>query len=161
MCELRERRLEQEELYADFQKGVDGLKKENDALIRKEKVIDKALKDTEADIQAFQTEKQGKLNQLLVVVTLQMRQARLGLGLGSGLGLGLGLGLAPFGSILHSNCGVGAHVISPPPGQSASHSVAFHLSKSASRLSSSSPSPSAHSRVAPYATSRASIQRPM
>ena len=56
MCELRERRLEQEELYADFQKGVDGLKKENDALIRKEKVIDKALKDTEADIQAFQTE---------------------------------------------------------------------------------------------------------
>ena len=76
MCELRERRLEQEELYADFQKGVDGLKKENDALIRKEKVIDKALKDTEADIQAFQTEKQGKLNQLLVVVTLQMRQVQ-------------------------------------------------------------------------------------
>ena len=34
-------------------------------LIKKEKLIDKALKDTEADIQAFQTEKQGKLNELL------------------------------------------------------------------------------------------------
>ena len=76
MCELRERRLEQEELYADFQKGVDGLKKENDALIRKEKVIDKALKDTEADIQSFQTEKQGKLNELHVFVTLQMSQVK-------------------------------------------------------------------------------------
>lgn len=76
VCELRERRLEQEELYADFQKGVDGLKKENDALIRKEKVIDKALKDTEVDIQAFQTEKQGKLNQLLVVMTLHVRQVQ-------------------------------------------------------------------------------------
>ena len=76
VCELREKRLEQEELYAEFQKSVEGLKKENDALIRKEKVIDKALKDTEADIQAFQTDKQGKLNQLLVVVTLQMRQVQ-------------------------------------------------------------------------------------
>ena len=35
-----------------------------------------ALKDTEADIQAFQTDKQRKLNQLLVVVTLQMRQVQ-------------------------------------------------------------------------------------
>jgi len=45
-------------------------------LIKKEKVIDKALKDTEADIQSFQTEKQGKLNELHVVVTLQMAQVR-------------------------------------------------------------------------------------
>ena len=45
-------------------------------LIKKEKVIDKALKDTEADIQSFQTEKQGKLNELHVLVTLQMSQVR-------------------------------------------------------------------------------------
>jgi len=76
VCELREKRLEQEEVYADFQKGVDALKKENDMLIKKEKAIDKALKDTEVDIQAFQTEKQGKLNELHVVVTLQMSQVR-------------------------------------------------------------------------------------
>ena len=45
-------------------------------LIKKEKAIDKALKDTEVDIQAFQTEKQGRLNELHVVVTLQMSQIR-------------------------------------------------------------------------------------
>ena len=76
VCDLREKRLEQEEIYADFQKGVDMLKKENDMLIKKEKAIDKALKDTETDIQAFQTEKQGELNELHVVVTLHMSQVR-------------------------------------------------------------------------------------
>ena len=48
VCELREKRLEQEEVYADFQKGVEALKKENDQLIKKEKVIDKALRDSAA-----------------------------------------------------------------------------------------------------------------
>ena len=67
-------RREQEELYADFQKSVEALKKENDALIKKEKIIDKALRDTEGDIQTFQTEKQRKLNQLHVVVMISMRQ---------------------------------------------------------------------------------------
>jgi len=76
VCELREKRLEQEDVYAEFQKGVEQLKKENDMLIKKEKVIDKALRDTEADIQAFQTDKQRKLNELHVVVTLQMAQVR-------------------------------------------------------------------------------------
>ena len=76
VCELRERRLEQEEVYAEFQKGVEALKKENEMLIKKEKTIDKALKDTEVDIQTFQTEKQGKLNELHVVVTLHMSQVR-------------------------------------------------------------------------------------
>jgi len=45
-------------------------------LIKKEKVSDKALRDTEADIQTFQTDKQRKLNELHVVVTLQMAQVR-------------------------------------------------------------------------------------
>ena len=76
VCELREKRLEQEEVYADFQKGVEALRKENDMLIKKEKVIDKALQDTEVDIQSFQTEKQGKLNELHVLVTLQMSQVK-------------------------------------------------------------------------------------
>ena len=48
-------RLEQEEVYADFQKGVEALRKENEMLVKKEKIIDKALQDTEADIQSFQT----------------------------------------------------------------------------------------------------------
>lgn len=76
VCELREKRLEQEEFYAEFQKGVEVLKKDNDNLIKKEKVIDKALRDTEGDIQAFQTDNQRKLNELHVVVMLQMRQVQ-------------------------------------------------------------------------------------
>ena len=76
VCELREKRMEQEEVYTEFQKGVEALKKENDMLIKKEKIIDNAVKATENDIQAFQTEKQGKLNELICMVTLQMSQVR-------------------------------------------------------------------------------------
>ena len=76
VCELREKRLEQEEVYAEFQKGVEALKKENDMLIKKEKIIDNALKATENDIQAFQNEKQAALNEISVMVTLNMSQVR-------------------------------------------------------------------------------------
>lgn len=76
VCELREKRLDQEEVYSEFQKSIEVLKKENDTHIKKEKTIDKALKDTESDIQAFQTEKQRKLNELDVVVTLKMSQVQ-------------------------------------------------------------------------------------
>ena len=67
--------LDQEEIYADVSKGVEGLRKENEVLVKKEKQIDRALADTEADIQAFQTEKQRELNQLDVMVTLRLHQA--------------------------------------------------------------------------------------
>ena len=76
MCELRDKRLDQEEVYAEFQKSIEALKKENEALIKKEKLIDKNLSDTEAEIQTFQTEKQRKLNELSVVITLKMHQVR-------------------------------------------------------------------------------------
>jgi hypothetical protein len=72
VCELREKRLEQED--SEFQKGVEQLKKENETLIKKEKAIDKALLDTEKDIQTFQTDKQRKLNELHVMITLKMSQ---------------------------------------------------------------------------------------
>eukprot|EP00741_Cyanophora_paradoxa_P024459 tig00022075_g23616.t1 len=74
VCELRERRLDHEELLADFQKSIEGLRKENEALVKKEKLIDQGLHGVENDIQAFQTEKQRKLNELHVVITLKMHQ---------------------------------------------------------------------------------------
>jgi hypothetical protein len=74
VCELREKRLDQEEVYTEFQKGIEALKKENDMLIKKEKAIDTALKTTEADIHSFHSEKQRKLNELHVVITLSMSQ---------------------------------------------------------------------------------------
>jgi hypothetical protein len=46
------------------------LKKENETLMKKEKVIDSALRNTETEIQEFQTQKQRKLNELDVVVSM-------------------------------------------------------------------------------------------
>jgi hypothetical protein len=50
------------------------LKRENDALLKKEKVIDSGLKSTETEIQEFQSLKQRKLNELDVVVPLRLNQ---------------------------------------------------------------------------------------
>ncbi|KAJ1559074.1 Cilia- and flagella-associated protein 44, partial [Nowakowskiella sp. JEL0078] len=74
ILDLRERKLDQEDVIAEIQKAMETLKKENDALIKKEKIIDTGLKSTEADIQEFQTQKQQKLNELDVVVPLRIHQ---------------------------------------------------------------------------------------
>lgn len=74
VLELRERRLDQEEIITDIQKAVEALKKESDALVKKEKVILQTLKATEGEIQDFQTQKQRKLNELRVLVPLRFHQ---------------------------------------------------------------------------------------
>jgi hypothetical protein len=45
-----------------------------DSMAKKDKVIDAALKSAENEIQQFQTEKQQKLNELEVVLTLRLHQ---------------------------------------------------------------------------------------
>ncbi|XP_068733143.1 cilia- and flagella-associated protein 44-like isoform X1 [Montipora capricornis] len=74
VCQLRERRLDLEEEVAEEKKTSETLKKEYDALVKKAKVIDSALKTAEADLEAFQREKQQKLNELDVVVVLKLHQ---------------------------------------------------------------------------------------
>ncbi|KAJ3210900.1 Cilia- and flagella-associated protein 44 [Dinochytrium kinnereticum] len=74
--ELREKKLDQEDVLAEIQKVIESLKKENDGLIKKEKIIDMALRNTEAEIQDFQTQKQQKLNELDVVVPLRLHQVQ-------------------------------------------------------------------------------------
>ena len=54
VCQLRERRLVLEEELAEEKKTSETLKKESDALIKKAKIIDGALKTAEADLEAFQ-----------------------------------------------------------------------------------------------------------
>jgi len=76
VCALRERRLDQEEANAEVQKDILALKKENDTYISREKAATAALQKINADIQTFQTEKQGKLNELQVVVTLKLHQVQ-------------------------------------------------------------------------------------
>ncbi|KAJ3417018.1 Cilia- and flagella-associated protein 44 [Chytridiales sp. JEL 0842] len=71
IIELREIKLDQEDLLSEIQKAIEA---KHDGLIKKEKVIDAALRTTEAEIQDFQTQKQQKLNELDVVVPLRLHQ---------------------------------------------------------------------------------------
>lgn len=74
VLELREKRLDQEDILADFQKNIDDLKKNHDRLAARERQINKELVSTKKDIELFQTEKQRKLNTLDVYVTVQLSQ---------------------------------------------------------------------------------------
>eukprot|EP01012_Entosiphon_sulcatum_P026263 TRINITY_DN3167_c0_g1_i1.p1 TRINITY_DN3167_c0_g1~~TRINITY_DN3167_c0_g1_i1.p1 ORF type:complete len:1748 (+),score=500.61 TRINITY_DN3167_c0_g1_i1:141-5384(+) len=74
VVELRERRLEQEDIVNDFQKSIEALRKENEQLSKKEKTIDTQLKQVEKEIQQFQNEKQKELNELETVVVLKLKQ---------------------------------------------------------------------------------------
>ncbi|MEM8709793.1 MAG: amidohydrolase family protein [Planctomycetota bacterium] len=74
VCDLRERRLDQEEVIAEFQRAMDQLKKDKDALTKKQKNIETGLKALDGEMTAFQKEKQGKLNEIDVVVTLRAHQ---------------------------------------------------------------------------------------
>ncbi|CAH1796965.1 unnamed protein product [Owenia fusiformis] len=73
-CALREKRLDIEEALAEEKKNNEALKKESEALQKKAKVIDGALKNALGELEAFQLEKQRKLNELDVVVTLRLHQ---------------------------------------------------------------------------------------
>ncbi|KAJ3347586.1 Cilia- and flagella-associated protein 44 [Entophlyctis luteolus] len=74
ILDLRENKLDLDDCLIEIQKAIEGLKKENDALIKKEKVIDSALQNSESEIQEFQTQKQRKLNELDVLVPLRQHQ---------------------------------------------------------------------------------------
>eukprot|EP00163_Fabomonas_tropica_P003294 TRINITY_DN1277_c0_g1_i2.p1 TRINITY_DN1277_c0_g1~~TRINITY_DN1277_c0_g1_i2.p1 ORF type:complete len:1610 (+),score=529.40 TRINITY_DN1277_c0_g1_i2:771-5600(+) len=74
VIDLREQRLDQQEQLAEFQKSIEALVKENEGFVKKEKLIDTSLKQIEKEIQAFQSEKQRRMNELDVVVSLKMEQ---------------------------------------------------------------------------------------
>ncbi|XP_048773099.2 cilia- and flagella-associated protein 44-like isoform X2 [Ostrea edulis] len=73
-CQLREKKLDIEEALQEEKKNNDTLKKEIESNNKKLKVVDSALKAAQNDLEAFQLEKQGKLNELDVVVTLKLHQ---------------------------------------------------------------------------------------
>ncbi|XP_077985504.1 cilia- and flagella-associated protein 44-like isoform X2 [Glandiceps talaboti] len=74
VCALREKRLDIEDAMAEEKRSHDGLKKELETLQKKAKIIDSSLRTAEADLEAFQLEKQQKLNELDVVVALKLHQ---------------------------------------------------------------------------------------
>jgi len=71
---LRDKRTGLEDNRADVRKAIELLKKELEAMSKKEKLVEAAFKAAENEIQQFQTEKQQKLNELDIVLTLRMNQ---------------------------------------------------------------------------------------
>eukprot|EP01059_Diplonema_ambulator_P013423 TRINITY_DN23947_c0_g1_i5.p1 TRINITY_DN23947_c0_g1~~TRINITY_DN23947_c0_g1_i5.p1 ORF type:complete len:1008 (+),score=516.21 TRINITY_DN23947_c0_g1_i5:2373-5396(+) len=74
VLQLRERRLDQEEVVSEFQKSMETLRKENEGLTKREKATNQKLLQVEKEIQSFQTEKQQRLNQLETSIILKLSQ---------------------------------------------------------------------------------------
>merc|ERR1712129_507262 len=66
VMELREKRLDEEEILNEFEALVNELRQANATLILTEKKIDKNLTETEREIEKFQTEKQHFLNKMVI-----------------------------------------------------------------------------------------------
>ena len=71
---MREKKLDLEEGIQEEKKMIDSLKKEVDALVKKNKVINHGVKMAKNDLEAFHIEKQKKMNELDIVVTLNLHQ---------------------------------------------------------------------------------------
>ncbi|XP_075710812.1 cilia- and flagella-associated protein 44 isoform X1 [Rhinoderma darwinii] len=74
ILQLREKRLDIEEALVEEKKIMDNLKKECDTLAKKVRIVEVNLKTAEAELEAFQREKQQKLNELHVVVPMKLHQ---------------------------------------------------------------------------------------
>ncbi|XP_057162733.1 cilia- and flagella-associated protein 44 isoform X3 [Ursus arctos] len=72
--QLREKRLDIEEALVEEKKIIDNLKKEHDTLSKKVKVVATNLNVAEEALEAYQREKQQRLNELLVVIPLKLHQ---------------------------------------------------------------------------------------
>ncbi|XP_045142087.1 cilia- and flagella-associated protein 44 [Echinops telfairi] len=71
---LREKRLDIEEALVEERKLIDNLKKEYDTLSKKVKTVANNLHAAEEALEAYQREKQQRLNELLVVFPLKLHQ---------------------------------------------------------------------------------------
>ncbi|XP_074157296.1 LOW QUALITY PROTEIN: cilia- and flagella-associated protein 44 [Sminthopsis crassicaudata] len=72
--QLREKRLDIEEALTDEKKTLENLRKEYEAMGKKVKVVAANLVTAEDALEAYQREKQQRLNELLVVIPLKLHQ---------------------------------------------------------------------------------------
>ncbi|XP_042312653.1 cilia- and flagella-associated protein 44 isoform X2 [Sceloporus undulatus] len=72
--QLREKRLDIEEALIEEKKVIENAKKEYETLAKKVKVVAASLDTAEWELEAYQREKQQKLNELHVVVPLKLHQ---------------------------------------------------------------------------------------
>ena len=74
VCDLREKRLDQEEIDVELKKQLETFNKEKESLKKKQNLINQSVKAINEEIISFQKEKQAKLNEIVLVVTLKMHQ---------------------------------------------------------------------------------------
>ncbi|XP_012720586.2 cilia- and flagella-associated protein 44 [Fundulus heteroclitus] len=72
--QLRERRLDVEELLVEEKRILEALKKESELLVKKIKVVQGSRRAVEDDLELINKEKQQKMNELDVVVPLRLHQ---------------------------------------------------------------------------------------
>ncbi|XP_038318346.1 cilia- and flagella-associated protein 44 isoform X1 [Canis lupus familiaris] len=72
--QLREKRLDIEEALVEEKKSIDNLRKEHDALSKKVKIVATNLNAAEEALEAYQREKQQRLNELMIVIPLKLHQ---------------------------------------------------------------------------------------
>nr|CAH8852852.1 unnamed protein product [Trichobilharzia regenti]CAH8852854.1 unnamed protein product [Trichobilharzia regenti] len=73
-CLIREKRLDVEEEMAEEKKALELLRKDLETFTKKQRVIEAALKQAQSELEAFQLEKQRKLNELEIIVILRLDQ---------------------------------------------------------------------------------------
>ncbi|CAH8858209.1 unnamed protein product [Trichobilharzia szidati] len=73
-CLIREKRLDIEEEMAEEKKALELLRKDLETFTKKQRVIEAALKQAQSELEAFQLEKQRKLNELEIIVILRLDQ---------------------------------------------------------------------------------------
>eukprot|EP00927_Polykrikos_kofoidii_P077636 TRINITY_DN7455_c1_g2_i1.p1 TRINITY_DN7455_c1_g2~~TRINITY_DN7455_c1_g2_i1.p1 ORF type:complete len:349 (-),score=113.28 TRINITY_DN7455_c1_g2_i1:30-1019(-) len=76
VLDLREKRLDMEDALKEIQEAVEALKGTHKTLLDNERKIDKEQKQTDNEIQQFQTDKQRKLNQVEIVFALRLSQVQ-------------------------------------------------------------------------------------
>ncbi|XP_077594091.1 cilia- and flagella-associated protein 44-like, partial [Stigmatopora nigra] len=91
VLQLRERRLDLEDLLMEERKNLDVLEKEKDSLVKKLKSVKIYRKAAEDDLEQVNWEKQQKINQLDIVVPLNLQQIELDVRVHEPLDLSLAL----------------------------------------------------------------------
>ncbi|VDP92797.1 unnamed protein product [Echinostoma caproni] len=73
-CAIRERRLDVEDDMMEEKKQLELLRKDLESCTKKQRIVDSGLKQAQSELEAFQLEKQRKLNELDAIVILRMNQ---------------------------------------------------------------------------------------
>ena len=73
-CELREKRLDLEEMVAEEKRILEAQRKDLEAMKKKAKSMESQVKTALSDLQAFELKKQQRLNELDQVAVLSLHQ---------------------------------------------------------------------------------------